>query len=44
MFVLEDKGRKSIDDNIENDFNIAMHYVEKLKEELLLIKKEETLN
>ncbi|MDA3882007.1 MAG: ATP-binding protein [Bacteroidales bacterium] len=39
MFVLEDKGRNEITDNLEQDFEIAYNLVMKLKEELIVYKQ-----
>ena len=39
MFILEDKGRKEIQDNLQQDFELAAKLVAQLKQELLTLKK-----
>jgi PAS domain S-box-containing protein len=39
MFVLEDKGRNEITDNLEQDFEIASDLVLKLKQEMITYKR-----
>ncbi|MFW5852034.1 MAG: ATP-binding protein [Bacteroidota bacterium] len=39
MFVLEDKGRNEISDNLEQDFEIASSLVLKLKQEMITYKR-----
>ncbi len=43
MFIIEDKGRKEIAENLEQDFNRALLYIQKLIDELTIIKNSPSL-
>jgi len=43
MFILEDKGRKGIADDLEKDFELAQKQLAKLVTELTIIKTKEII-